>query len=87
MERWKTKDAEFKLKELLNELWEFVGDGEVVLGNISPDFPNAKIMWLNKEKGRKEIFSRYGYDTLVIWEHELKDEAKLVEKLKVFKEV
>jgi hypothetical protein len=34
------------------------------------------------EQGRKEAFAKHGYSTLIIWEHELKDENKIIEKIK-----
>jgi hypothetical protein len=36
------------------------------------------------EKGRKEAFSVYGYDTLIIWERELKDPDKVLAKITEF---
>lgn len=33
---------------------------------------------------RKKIFFRYGYETLVIWEHELKDLDTIIDKVKNF---
>jgi len=36
------------------------------------------------EIGRKEIFSQYGYKTLIIWERELKNEEKLISKIHKF---
>ena len=36
------------------------------------------------EKGRIELFAKYGYSTLVIWEKEFKDEAKLLIKIGEF---
>ena len=32
----------------------------------------------------KKTFAKNGYTTLIIWEHELKDPNKLIERLKVF---
>ena len=36
------------------------------------------------EKGRKEFFSQLGYDCLIIWDKELRDEKKTVERIKAF---
>lgn len=33
------------------------------------------------EEGRKEIFARYGYQTLIIWDNELKNENEVVSKI------
>ncbi len=38
------------------------------------------------EAGRKEIFSRLGYKTLIIWDHELRDEATVIQKIKDFEQ-
>ena len=42
------------------------------------------IKWICTEWGRKAIYSQLGYDCLIIWEHELKDENKVVKKIKNF---
>ncbi|MEK6932284.1 MAG: radical SAM protein [Nanoarchaeota archaeon] len=77
--------------------WGFVGNGEIRVGNYCPDFVNSnnkkKILelfgdyWHNKpdseEKDTLKIstYSKHGYETLVIWEHELNDEQRLLEKI------
>jgi hypothetical protein len=38
------------------------------------------------EDGRKEIFSQINFDTLIIWDYELKDETKVIEKIRRFSE-
>jgi len=40
--------------------------------------------WKSTEFGRKAVFSQLGYDTLIIWESELKDKKKVIEKIKEF---
>jgi hypothetical protein len=37
-----------------------------------------------EEKQRKDHFSKYGYDCLIIWEHELKEPDKVINKIKNF---
>ena len=75
--------------------WSFVGDGKVILKGFCPDFINIngkKILielfgeyWHKgrekKDKQRIGAFSSLGYETLVIWEKELKDEKTLIEKI------
>lgn len=106
---------ERKLETLLEKWfpseWKFVGDGEVILGGLNPDFincngkkqiieffgcwyhgcpihhPEKKVHWQDTEVGKKVIFSRYGFQTLVIWEHELGDERAIVEKVLCFRKV
>jgi len=92
---------ELKLNNLLqtqfpNE-WKYVGDGEVIIGGICPDWanvngekklidlfgcfyhgcpihnPNWKPRPRAREDVRRKIFSNFGYDYLVIWEHELNE--------------
>lgn len=36
------------------------------------------------EDGRKEAFSKLGYNLIVIWENELEDEGKVIDKIRVF---
>jgi hypothetical protein len=78
--------------------WYFVGDGHTMIGGRSPDFisfSQNKIIELfgsywhrgetsNTIKNRKDIFKRYGYKTLIVWESELKNEDKLIKKLVQF---
>lgn len=45
----------------------------------------GKIPLNRTEAGRREIFVRSGYDLLVIWDYELVDEKKVIEKIKDFK--
>lgn len=40
--------------------------------------------WKRSELGRIMIFNSYGFKTLIIWENELKDEEKVVRKIKRF---
>lgn len=94
---------ELKLQAILDSYfpseWKFVGDGQVIIGGLCPDFTNingkkclielfgdywhSKIeSWTRTELGRIMCYNSYGYKCLVIWEHELKDEKALVERLK-----
>ena len=84
----------------LNE-YKFVGDGKIFIAGFVPDFINIngqkKIIELygdywhkdtqEKDKYRIDTFKKYGYDTLVIWEHELKDLEKTRNKIRSFTEV
>ena len=109
----KPNRQERKLEAILEEWfpseWKFVGDGEVILGKLNPDFincngkkqivelfgcwyhgcplhhPNNEVSWQNTEIGKKVIYSRYGFKTLVIWEHELEDEEVVVNKITQFR--
>ncbi len=36
------------------------------------------------EEGRISLFRKYGYETIIVWEHELKETEKLVVKIKNF---
>lgn len=79
------------LTNLLDDLfpgeWKYVGDGQMVIAGKCPDFVNIngqkKIIELfgdywhrgDDPEDRKRIFSPFGFDTLVIWEHELKKDS------------
>lgn len=108
----KPNRQEQRLDRLLNKWflgeWKFVGNGDVILGKLNPDFINCdgkkqiielfgcwwhgcpehrlgrKVSWQDSEIGRKVIYSRYGFKTLIIWEHELEDEQAVVEKITRF---
>jgi hypothetical protein len=75
------------LLNLLNEIypgeWKYTGDFSFTIGGKCPDFINVnghkKIIelfgdyWHQGEnpQDRVDVFKPFGYDTLVIWEHEL----------------
>jgi very-short-patch-repair endonuclease len=73
------------LKDILPGEYKFVGDGEVIIAGKCPDFINVngkkKIIEFNceywhkdhlKDARRAKLFKRYGYQTLFIWDRELK---------------
>lgn len=77
--------------------WRFVGDGEFIIAGKNPDFININgkkqiielfgDYWHRGENPQKRIdlFKQYGYNTLIIWERELKDDAdKLFTKIQEF---
>ncbi len=88
------------LNEWLPKEYEFVGNGKVVFGGFCPDFINVngqkKIIELygdywhnklevrNRDKKRREIYKRFGYKTLIVWEKELKNLTKLKNKILEF---
>lgn len=73
--------------------YRFVGDLAFMLGGRNPDFMNIngqkKLIelfgnyWHKGEDPQPRIdhFRAFGFDTLVIWESELKDESKLRERI------
>ena len=46
--------------------------------------PEMSDNWRRSELGRIMVFSQFGYKTLVIWERELRDESRVVLKIKQF---
>ena len=84
---------------LLNE-YHFVGNGQVILHGFNPDFINCngqkKIIelygdyWHNKpsnierDKRRLVSYKKLGYQTLIVWQHELKDLEKITSKIMEF---
>jgi very-short-patch-repair endonuclease len=90
---------EKKLDKLLGSDYKFVGNGEVIIGGFNPDFINCngqKVIemfgdyWHNlpkvkkRDKIRLKTYKKYGYSTLIVWEHELKDIDKLTNRLMEF---
>ncbi len=65
-----THQDEKKLIELFSEYWHRV------VGKNRPNYSN--------EQNRISFFKERGYDCLVIWEHELKEPEKVIEKIKTF---
>lgn len=92
--------SEAKLLEMLREnftnLWQYVGDGELIIAGKCPDFwdGNNKLIelfgdyWHKGDDGldRINLFKQKGYNTLIIWEHELVDSDSLINKIKEFNE-
>ena len=85
------------LVEKYNLPFKYVGDGYTFIASKCPDFINFenKLIielfgdyWHKPEEEPERIahFAKYGYRTLVIWEHELKDlpEGEIVSKIKGF---
>lgn len=76
--------------------WKYVGDGDVVMAGKCPDFINVngqkKIIELfgdywhrgQSAEDRAAIFEPFGYETLVIWERELKDVDSVKNRIERF---
>lgn len=95
--------TELWLEQFLNNLypneWKFVGDGQLIIAGKCPDFVNVngqkKLIelwgdyWHKGEnpQDRMDIFKKYGFSTLVIWGHELKDKDTVKNRIKYFMEV
>jgi len=92
--------AESALLELLesgypNE-WAYVGDGSLIIGSAVPDFANIngkKLLielfgdhWHQGQnpQDRIDLFRRFGFRTLVIWERELKQPDEVRERIAEF---
>ncbi len=92
--------AEQALFVLLEKLspgdWKYVGDWEFVLAGKNPDFVNINgkkqivelfgDYWHKGEDPAERIalFREFGYETLVVWEAELKDLTRLTERVGEF---
>ena len=88
------------LQEILLNEYKFVGDGSVILGGFCPDFINTngqkKIIelygnyWHNKlkaikrDKRRLKTYNKLGFNTLIIWQHELKNLELTIAKIMEF---
>lgn len=98
----KPNKTEQKLSDLLQFLfpkeYKYVGDGQLIIAGKCPDFAHTNgkrklielfgTYWHRGETGeeRKELFSEYGYQTLIVWERELQDIPRLSHKLMQFNE-
>jgi hypothetical protein len=84
------------LEQILPNEYVYVGDGSFILGGRCPDFLNKngkkKVIevfgdyWHRNDnpEERKAIFRKYGFDCLVIWEHELNNMDSLKQKVLEF---
>ena len=93
----KPNKPETVILDMLNKMYpgeyKYTGDFSFMINGKNPDFVNCngqkKCIELfgdyfhkgQDPEDRKEIFKPFGYDTLVIWEHELKKKSLL--KLKI----
>lgn len=93
---------ELRFEKFLNFLypneWKYVGDGQLIINGRCPDFVNIngkkQIIELYGDywhrgqdpQDRIKIFKPFGYETLVIWEKELKDIELLKMKIEKFGE-
>lgn len=46
-----------------------------------------KVPYRSTYQGRKRVFARFGYKTLIIWDYEMKDTAKVERKIRRFHEL
>ena len=89
------------LEEIQPNTWKYVGDRALRIGRKNPDFWNGdgKLIehfgdyWHGErarcyeetKKGRIAFFAKHGYQTLIIWEHDLMKHPDLVrEKIREF---
>lgn len=82
------------LNQWFSNKFEFVGNGKLIIGEKNPDFwdGNTKLIELygnywhkgQIEKSRIDYFKIRGYETLIIWECELKNKSLLYLKIKKF---
>lgn len=93
----KPNKPETFLMELLDNLypneWKYTGDFSFVINGKNPDFVccngQKKVIelfgdyWHRGEdpKEREAVFAPFGYKTLIIWEHELKNMASVMNKI------
>jgi len=87
------------LRHLFPNEYKYVGNGEVIIGGKNPDFINCngqkKIIemwgdyWHKGEdpQDRINVFKPFGYFTLIVWEHELKNIETLTQKLLKFNSI
>jgi len=95
----KPNKKEMELLRLLEKdklPYEYVGSGQLIIAGKNPDFVNTdgqkKIIeffgdyWHRDDNGvaRKGLFARYGYETLIVWEHELLEKEVLLNKIRKF---
>jgi len=76
--------------------YEYTGDGKITLGGMCPDFfcinNKKKVVemfgdyWHRGENSQVRIdkYFEFGYDCLVIWEHELKNRDNVIAKIREF---
>lgn len=97
----KPNKPEMQLMAILDKYfpkqWRYAGNGEMTLGRKIPDFVNIDgkkqlievfgEYWHRGENPEVRIqeFRQFGFETLVLWESELKDEKSVVAKIQNLK--
>ncbi len=81
------------LNKILSDEYKYVGDGQFILAGKCPDFVNIngqkKIIELygdywhknDNPQDRIDLFAGYGYQTLIIWEKELRNQKSLKKRI------
>jgi len=85
------------LQSYFPEEWRYVGDGKVFIAGFVPDFIHKEEDWIiemngnywhsfpkvkERDKEKKEVYRKYGYEVLEIWEDEImKNPAKVISKI------
>ncbi len=81
------------LDENFPNTWKYVGDGQFIISTKCPDFVSIngkkQIIELygnywhkdDNPQDRIDLFSKYGYKTLIIWEREIKNLNLVKEKI------
>ena len=95
--RKRPTSLESSIITLLTDLdikFEYTGDGKLVIGGKCPDFSlgNARLLegfgnyWHRpeEEQPRIEHFQKFGYNTLIVWENELREKELLSRKILQF---
>lgn len=93
----KPNKAEVYLQDILNKHfpgeWEYVGDGQLIIGGKCPDFANVNgkkelielygrfYHKVNEAESRIAHFKKYGFRCIVVWEEELKNELPLIQHI------
>ena len=96
----KPNKPETFLLNLLNDLypneWKYTGDFSFTINGKCPDFTNVNGQkqlielfgdyWHKDDnpQDRVGIFKEFGWNTLVIWEKELKDIGKVIERIRIY---
>jgi len=63
---------------------DFINKNKKLIIEVYGDYWHNLPSSVERDKGRLECYSNHGYDTLIIWEHELKDKLKVEQKIKQF---
>jgi len=95
--------AEYDLEILINTVcpnqYKYTGDGQVIIGGMSPDFTNIngqkKVIemfgdyWHQGQNPQDKInrYLQYGFDCLIIWEHELRERQNTLNRIKEFNNI
>lgn len=81
-----TGNGEISIGNKIPDFTNINGQKKVIelFGDYFHDPNRVKMNWHRTYEGTKEVYKQYGFDCLIIWEHELKNSELVLDKVREF---